>query len=401
MPSVCEEAGFSMKLNRIVTGDCREVLRAAPRRLFHCCVTSIPYYKQRDYKVDGQIGLESSLDIFIAEIVAVFRRVSRVLRDDGVAFVNIGDHYVKADAGRAYGGLKPKQRVGLPHRVAFALQEDGWYWRDEIVWSKRNPQRESATDRTCKAHEMVFMFTKAPRYFSDFHAVRTRPTSASGQRSSEEFRGSGQIRHSDLEKYGTSRGRGNNNGCSHPLGAAALSVWDIPVHSYKGAHFAVFPVAFAERCVRAGTGEKGCCPECGAAWRRVVEGERVPTRPGDGSKVHRFPAGWAKGPGSHRTADYNTPAGRRRRKEALATGNRDPRRHVTQARTVGWEPGCDCQTNTDTVPCRVLDPFSGAGTVAVAARKLGRDYLGVELNPDYAAMSRRRIEKIQPTLFGV
>jgi DNA modification methylase len=191
----------------ILTGDCRDVLATMPAGSVQCCVTSPPYFGLRDYGHDGQIGLEQTPDAYVAEMVAVFREVRRVLRDDGTCWLNIGDSYngggasgnnpsskstlttnggkgpkpgdkYSADAGgsgasrKPISGLKPKDIIGIPWRVAFALQADGWYLRQDIIWTKPNPMPESVTDRCTKAHEYVFLLSKSARYFYDADAIR-------------------------------------------------------------------------------------------------------------------------------------------------------------------------------------------------------------------------------------
>lgn len=216
-------------------GDCREVLRTLPDQSVHCCVTSPPYFGLRDYGHAGQIGLEPTPDTFAAEMVAVFREVRRVLRDDGTLWLNLGDCYTGSSAGQrsrrmpsrtsdklssaaveALGarigvpeGLKPKELVGIPWRVAFALQADGWYLRKDIIWSKPNAMPESVRDRPTAAHEYLFLFSKYLNYQYDQDSIR----------------------------------EGGRN---------ARSIWDIPTRPFYGAHFATMPVQLAERCIKAG-----------------------------------------------------------------------------------------------------------------------------------------------------
>ena len=180
---------------RILTGDSRTILPTLPEQSVQCCVTSPPYFGLRDYGVDGQIGLESTVEAYVAEMVGVFREVRRVLRDDGVLWLNLGDSYNAARdgwhpgggkqatlarhqgisrSGANVAGLKPKDMIGIPWRVAFALQADGWYLRSDCIWHKPNPMPESVRDRPTKAHEYVFLLTKSERYFWDAEAVKER-----------------------------------------------------------------------------------------------------------------------------------------------------------------------------------------------------------------------------------
>jgi hypothetical protein len=177
---------------RLLIGDCRERLRELEAQSAHCCVTSPPYFGLRDYGHDGQIGLEETPDAFVAQMVEVFREVRRVLRDDGTLWLNLGDSYANdgkwggstggkhvsslhGDSGvgrqKRSTGLKPKDLIGIPWRVAFALQADGWYLRQDIIWAKPNPMPESVRDRCTKAHEYVFLLSKGPRYYFDTEAI--------------------------------------------------------------------------------------------------------------------------------------------------------------------------------------------------------------------------------------
>ncbi|HUT62224.1 MAG TPA: site-specific DNA-methyltransferase [Phycisphaerae bacterium] len=254
----------------------------------------------------------------------------------------------------------------MPHLVAMALQADGWILRQTIIWHKPNPMPESCRDRPTKAHEYLFLLTKRPRYFYDQDAIRTAPRQLMATDSAGIFHD-----HTDDSVVGQRIAVK----VSHPSGCNARSVWTIPTHAYPAAHFATFPPKLAERCILAGTSEKGCCPQCGAPWTRVVDKSRKPTRAGNKSKIYR-----------KHDADDSPYAGKR---DCSVVGNRDPRRHVTETQTVGWESGCDC--GGEPTSCVVLDPFFGAGTTGLVAKRLGRDFIGIELNPEYARMSLDRI----------
>jgi DNA modification methylase len=324
---------------QILVGDVRESLRHLPDGSVRCVVTSPPYWGLRDYGHDGQIGLEQTPDEYVREMVGVFREVRRVLADDGTLWLNIGDSYAAATKGTGgngtssglnckrnadgtfheeshassksgnYGGmkvdlkssnLKPKDLVGIPWRVAFALQADGWYLRQDIIWAKPNPMPESVTDRCTKAHEYVFLLAKQPRYYYD-HKAAAEPAKYAGHvvkaykdgknQTGQKFRDTATGGH-DVE-VGETRNR--------------RSVWTVTTKPFKGAHFAVMPEALVEPCVLAGS---------------------------------------ARG---------------------------------------------------DTV----LDPFSGSGTVGVVALKHERNYIGCELNPEYADLSRKRICDDQPLMNSV
>lgn len=399
----------------IEVGDCLEVLRKLPDRCVQCCVTSPPYWGLRDYGVDGQLGLEPTPEQYVARMVEVFAEVRRVLRDDGTLWLNIGDSYFGSwgnyggqNRGNgtqreivngsqaenpAYDGLegfrpptagkhetiKPKDLVGIPWSLAFALRADGWYLRSEIIWHKKAPMPESVTDRPTKAHEQMFLLAKSQRYFYD--AVASAESAVKGAAGSTftngktGINGMGRVGHGDRADDSENRNM--------------RSVWTLGPESYSGAHFATMPTELARRCLLAGTSENGCCSRCGTPWKRQTAKERKATRPGTGSKVNRA--------SDDAASPYNGHSG-------MIVGNRDPNRHCTITTTTGWEPGCDCRRECDPeihngplmVPydrarCIVLDPFNGAGTTGLVARQLGCRYIGLELNPEYADMARARI----------
>lgn len=342
--------------SRIIVGDCRAEIAALPTASVQTCVTSPPYFGLRDYGVIGQIGVEETLRDYVAELVAALRGVRRVLAEDGTLWLNLGDSYAgswgaqskrivageisrnqvinhpkrarQTGAMRA-DGAKPKDLYGVPWRVAFALQEDGWYLRSDIIWHKPNPMPESVTDRPTKSHEYVFLLSKSERYYYDADAIREPLAPASiarlsqaglaEQTGSERAHAGGKTngtmkavaprRSGNVERmYGADRGRpGSHLGGNVPreddgTGRNARTVWTIPTRPFSGAHFATMPPELAERCVKAG------------------------------SKVG------------------------------------------------------------DTV----LDPFTGAGTTGLVASRLGRDFIGIELNPAYVALAEDRIHGDAP-----
>ena len=334
-------------------GDCLEVLKSLPDGSADCCVTSPPYYGLRDYGHDGQIGLEETPDAFVSKLVEVFREVRRVLKDDGTLWLNLGDSYAaqcggthqpaetlaggkngKADNGRRVNrgrhdgynptrfasriGLKHKDLIGIPWRVAFALQADGWYLRQDIIWHKPNPMPESCRDRCTKAHEYLFLLTKSPRYFWNYEAIQEPMAASSVKRLAQDVenqRGSDRVPgktngrmkavgprfggseygDSTEEETRTKSGKEwkGESGTRNPR-----SVWTIPTQGFKEAHFATFPPALVKPCLVAG------CPADGT----------------------------------------------------------------------------------------VLDPFSGAGTTGLVALEMGNRYIGIELNPEYNEIAKRRIE---------
>jgi len=257
----------------IHVGDCLHTLRAMPDASVQCCVTSPPYWGLRDYGHDGQIGLESTPEAYVACMVEVFREVKRVLRDDGTCWVNLGDSYngiggpgkqdggpigrtaavaIEGTKGRRISTIKPKDLVGIPWRVAFALQADGWYLRQDIIWHKPNPMPESVRDRCTKAHEYVFLLSKSQRYYYDAEAVAEPATAGTHITTEKSFGGqaagakvvpSGNQIPGKQWSWGNTRNR--------------RSVWTITPKPFSGAHFAVMPPDLADLCIRAG------CPEGG------------------------------------------------------------------------------------------------------------------------------------------
>lgn len=261
--------------HRILVGDCIEMMRTLPDQSVQTCITSPPYFGLRDYGKEGQIGLEPTPTEFVRALVAVFREVRRVLRDDGTLWLNLGDSYArKGGQGPQSGGdfsnrrrgqeeicksiqevpdgLKEKDLIGIPWRVAFALQDDGWYLRQDIVWSKPNPMPESVRDRCTKAHEYIFLLSKAKRYYFDQAAIAEDAV---------EPRGPGNI--VPVESLPGERPTENSNirGSLHKIGARLTrnkrSVWTVATHSFKGAHFATFPPDLIRPCVLAGSPRGG------------------------------------------------------------------------------------------------------------------------------------------------
>ncbi len=385
-----------MNLWHVIQGDARKLPLADAS--VHCAVTSIPYFQLRDYGVAGQLGLESTLDEYMAEMVRVFREVRRVMRDEATLWLNVGDSYAanwnsqRAEGGGGFkdvprerikrppAGLKPKDLMNVPHRLVLALQADGWWHRDTIIWHKPNPMPSSVTDRTTTAHEYIFLLTKRPRYYFDAEAIKEKAAQPAG-----DARLTGQIKRAFLQPLTSSR-LGTNQG---PATSNKRSVWRVSTEACKAAHFATFPKKLITPCILAGTSEKGCCPKCGAPWRRVVEKVRVATRPGTNTKI-KVPNGWDTGKGAHGSF-HRQGRGETEYREILEVGNRDPQRHVSQTTGTTWVPGCKCGADLIPVPCTVFDPFTGSGTTAIVAARHGRRFVGTELNPDYIAIARKRI----------
>jgi DNA modification methylase len=324
----------------ILIGDVRQKLKEIPDQSVHCCVTSPPYWGLRDYGEDKQIGMEDTPEQFVANMVEVFREVWRVLRNDGTLWLNLGDSYAGSGKGPAGNlgathnerwlehkhsavvpnGLKPKDLVGIPWRVAFALQGEGWYLRQDIIWHKPNPMPESVTDRCTKSHEYIFLLSKSRQYYFDNESIKEPAKYPFDDRASRADSRAGTSMNSVGGKTGIRFG-GNKYGDSDDPKHATKSgneyeatgkrnkrdVWTVTTRPFKGAHFATFPPQLIEPCILAG------CPPDGT----------------------------------------------------------------------------------------VLDPFFGAGTTGLVAQQHGRNWIGCELNPIYAAMADKRIKDAapQPKLF--
>jgi len=278
----------------IYTGNCLDILPTLDAESVQCCVTSPPYWGLRDYGVDGQIGLEKTPEEYVEKMVRVFREVRRVLADDGTLWLNLGDSYSGSmkgsggndpersckqvtNSGSYFGsqvdnarkintGLKPKDLMGIPWRVAFALQSDGWYLRQDIIWSKPNPMPESVTDRCTKAHEYIFLLSKAARYYYDQEAVKESGSTSEGDKAGHTFGGK---KRTDMEMT-----HSNQPGKKWIWGSTRnrRSVWTITTKPFKEAHFATFPPEIPEICIKAGSriGDTILDPFSGAGTTGVV-----------------------------------------------------------------------------------------------------------------------------------
>ncbi len=270
---------------RIDVGDCRELLAGMDEGSVQTCVTSPPYFGLRDYGVEGQLGLEATPDEFVEAMVEVFREVRRVLRDDGTLWLNLGDSYSGgansggANSGTTNGppvriknlpikrgeGIKPKDLIGIPWMVAFALRADGWFLRSDIIWHKPNPMPESVTDRPTKAHEYLFLLSKQARYFYDHEAIREDD---SGRPSGNGFVREHRLTY--LDDDGTARG--NTDQWEPGCGRNKRDVWSVTSQPFSGAHFATFPPKLIEPCILAGAPEGGVVldPFAGAGTTGLV-----------------------------------------------------------------------------------------------------------------------------------
>jgi len=393
----------------------------------------------------GELGREPSVDLYVEHLVDIFRQVRRVLRRDGVVWLNMGDSYTSGgrssrDPGksRMNGGgrvagltecgarpatpvdLKPKDLIGVPWRVAFALQADGWWLRQDVVWAKPNPMPESVRDRPTRSHEYVFLLSKSRRYFYDDHAVREpakygyRTNPRALPRSGRTARSSALWRNAGTSDIPVERGHDQGGASFDPsTGRNRRSVWTIATQPCPDAHFATFPQALPSICIRAGSSAGGCCPECGAPWKRTV-GRTSELRDADRRQARRAVELFNEAGLTQRHRDAIVAAGvsdaGKARVTQRGTGRNDGdvQRLADEAKaalggyyrefllggesTFGWRP--TCSHTADPVPCTVLDPFAGTGTALAAAKVLGRQGIGVELNPTYVEMLSRRVSAV-------
>lgn len=316
---------------QILQGDAVELLERLPTGSIDCVVTSPPYFRLRNYGHDGQLGLESHVDEWVDALRAVLREAARVLVPTGTVWLNLGDSYsTHLREGTARKGL-----LMAPERLALTLSEDGWVIRNKIVWAKTNTIPTSVTDRLATKHEVIYLLARSAKYYFDLDSLR-EPHTSRQPKPRKDKRGPGRPDwlgpNSDGDQGLAALHAAGLRG--HPLGKNPGDVWQLPVSSFRGAHFATFPEQLAERMVLAGTPEARCT-SCRTAYERPV-----------------------------------------RRLGAAAT------RLALQAM-------CDCAAPSE--PGLVLDPFMGSGTTAIAAERLGRNWLGIELNTEFVALADERI----------
>lgn len=302
-------------INKIHQGNCLFELQKIPSNTIDCCITSPPYWNLRDYNNTDQLGLEETPEQYINNLIQVFQEVHRILKPNGTCWLNVGDSYISAKSRtssrahsisqyrdeptdgkrndlRGHQVFKNKDLGLIPHRLAIALQEAGWYVRSDIIWAKTNPMPESVKDRPSKSHEHLFLLTKSEKYYYNIDAVRQPHKASSLSRKKRGWNGN-----RDTGKIEASFVNLKMEKSCHPLGRNLRDVWYIPVSAFRGAHFATFPQAIVEPCILAG------CPEGGI----------------------------------------------------------------------------------------VLDPFIGSGTTALVAKRMNRNYIGIELNEDYIKIAERRL----------
>ena len=335
---------------------------------------------------DKQIGLEETPEEFIANMVDVFREIRRVLRDDGTLWLNLGDSYSGSGKGPSSAlngahhnlenthskivpsGLKPKDLIGIPWRVALALQADGWYLRQDIIWHKPNPMPESVQDRCTKAHEYIFLLTKSPKYYFDNHGI------------SEEANYQGVMRGGSTARYEQNNFAGDNREYDR---RNKRSVWSVKPATFKEAHFAVFPTELIEPCIKAGCPEK-VCANCGTAYEKkfeVVEPAAVKAANQQRSQTKEFDSSMGGGGTSFKGHSGNFKA--------------DGTPMVKQKRLVGLQQMCSCDTN-ETRVSQVVDHFGGSGTTGVVSDRLGLNATVVELNKEYVKIAETRVTEDAP-----
>ena len=269
-------------------------------------------------------------------------------------------------------GLKPKDLIGIPWMVAFALRADGWYLRQDIIWSKNNCMPESVTDRCTKSHEYLFLFAKSQRYYFDSEAIK-EPSVTNDPRRPYTSKGAWEMDGRAPEQIHSGERRAGNDFSKRNK----RSVWKVNTVPYREAHFATFPEKLIEPCILAGTSEKGYCPACGKAWERQTEKKGATTIAERGYDTHQL----AEGKGMLNTS-------------RSWKGGDVP---VATYKTIGWLPSCQCG-DLKPVPGIILDPFFGAGTTGLVAKKLGRHYIGIELNEAYIGMAQKRVAAVPARL---
>lgn len=389
----------------------------------HTVVTSPPYWGLRDYGVEGQLGLESTFDEYLGNMLKVFAEVHRVLRDDGTLWLNMGDGYAGSGKGPSNSAkeqsnkatlvtnhgrnaaqfacgqaqtkwqpvpatMKPKDMIGQPWALAFALRADGWYLRSDIIWAKPAPMPESCRDRPTKSHEYLFLLTKREHYFFDQAAWLEPCTGEAHPRGDgvnpkaapkDVGRESAGLRNSTRFGRGAGFREKQNESFSSTVRNVVTkrnrrTVWTIGSQPTPEAHFATFPEALVEPCLLAGCPSR-ICPKCGTGWEPIEE------------KTRSFESGSGRA--------GNLPAGKNGAAMQGGGETGDVRRGPTLTRELkGYAKGCACEIqNSANQKCAgtVFDPFSGSGTVCAVANRMGYNGIGLELNPDYIEIAKRRI----------
>lgn len=383
-------------ISKIIQGDTLEVLKQMPDEFVDCIITSPPYWGLRDYGIEGQLGLEPTLEKYIERLLAITAELKRVLKPTGVMFWNHGDSYGGA-VSQGYGGITNNEFYGKLHahgrkrparidkclnlqnyRLIFRMiDEQGWILRNIIIWHKPNHMPSSVKDRFANAYEPVFMLVKSKKYWFDLDAVRVphkEPERSGKKEKIGVVIGGDSLRSGFAQKEGgwSAYWRGIRE--YNPLGKNPGDVWTIPTQPFPEAHFATFPEKLIEPMIKAGC-PQWICKKCGEARKRIsevrIDEERVPPR---WQKVYVGKNKFPESPYKRSVSEFY--------KETLAK----------ERVTIGWT---DCGCNAGWRPGIVLDPFMGSGTTAVVARKLGRYYIGIELNPNYITIANKRLAQQQ------
>ena len=367
---------------KILRGSCLDTLKTLPEQSINTCITSPPYWGLRDYGESDQLGLEETPEEFVENLVQVFREVKRVLRDDGTVWLNLGDSYSgSGEVGRKdkqkYGGiskvehlhsgkvksLPSKNLVGIPWRVAFALQADGWYLRQDIIWHKPNPMPESVRDRCTKAHEYIFLLSKSPKYYFDNEAVKED----SKYYGKDNRSGKGRMEYKGV-KFEDKDELIQQSFVTIDEKRNKRSVWTVTTKSFEGAHFATFPPDLIEPCVLAGCPLE-VCAECNEPYVRQIESKKVNRDELDVNDPRYRPNTYD---GSYKDINGKADAG------------------YSSTIDLGLQKQCDCKTDK-TKSGTVLDPFGGSGTTAQVALGNSRDAVLCELNDEYIEIAKQRI----------
>lgn len=373
-------------LNTTLEGDVMKMLKKIDSNSVDTCITSPPYWMLRDYGIKGQIGMEPTPELYVKTLVRIFKEVYRVLKPTGTLWLNLGDTYCstapatksvplnipklskETASARAVmrpktpKGLKPKDLVGIPWRVALALQKSGWYLRSDIIWNKPNPMPESVTDRPTRSHEYIFLLSKSETYFYDAEAIKTESIDPEDNRGAR----------GNKKRTPTKTVSGIRNSGVYPK-ANKRSVWTITTKAFPGAHFATFPQDLINPCVLASTSRKGNCAACGKPYTRVLQKvSSVPLRNGNQVKAKHL-ISQLRGEGSLEKSMHTT-------------------NELPVYETKGWKQSCTCKTEVVQRPV-VLDCFAGSHTTPIVASKNECDYIAIELNPEYIKLGKDRMHK--------